>query len=138
VQPGLELAGRYILEEMLGSGGMGDVWRGADRRLGRPVAVKVMHDWPTRSGLDRRFEREARIGARLQHPEPSRWTGDLWRDPFYRGLRPCPEMRRSSPRSGTEAGDISPVLAALEHATGDFTALGKNPLLEGFGHVNTP
>ena len=37
----------------------------------------------------------------------------------------------SSPRSGTEEGDISPVFAALEHAAGDFTTLGKNPLLEG-------
>ena len=37
----------------------------------------------------------------------------------------------SSPRSGTEAGDTSPVFAALEHAAGDFTTLGKNPLLEG-------
>ena len=37
----------------------------------------------------------------------------------------------SSPRSGTEAGDISPVFAALEHAAGDFTTLGKNPPLEG-------
>jgi hypothetical protein len=31
----------------------------------------------------------------------------------------------SSPRSGTEAGDISPVFAALEHAAGDFTTLGE-------------
>jgi hypothetical protein len=37
----------------------------------------------------------------------------------------------SSPHSGTEAGDISPVFAALEHAAGDFTTLGKNPLLGG-------
>ena len=36
----------------------------------------------------------------------------------------------SSPRSDTEEGDISPVFAALEHAAGDFTTLGKNPLLE--------
>ena len=36
----------------------------------------------------------------------------------------------SSPRSGTEAGDIPPVFTALEHAAGDFTTLGKNPLLE--------
>jgi hypothetical protein len=39
----------------------------------------------------------------------------------------------SSPRSGTEAGDISPVFAALEHAAGDFTTLGKN-----LGHVKSP
>ena len=34
------------------------------------------------------------------------------------------------PRSGTEAGDISPVFTALEHAAGDFTTLGTDPLLE--------
>src|SRR6266700_4341251 len=37
----------------------------------------------------------------------------------------------SGPRSGTEAGDISPVFAVLEHAAEDLTTLGKNPLLEG-------
>ena len=36
----------------------------------------------------------------------------------------------SSPYSGTEAGDISPVSAALEHAAGDFTTLGTDPSLE--------
>ena len=39
----------------------------------------------------------------------------------------------SGPRSGTEAGDISPVFAALEHAAGDFTTLGTN-----LGHSNSP
>jgi hypothetical protein len=37
----------------------------------------------------------------------------------------------SSPCSGTEEGDISPVSVALEHAAGDFTTLGKNPLHGG-------
>ena len=36
----------------------------------------------------------------------------------------------SSPSSGTEAGDIPPVFAALEHAARDFTTLGKKPLFE--------
>jgi hypothetical protein len=40
------------------------------------------------------------------------------------------QARALAPRQGTEAGDISPVFAALEHAPGDFTTLGKNPLLE--------
>ena len=46
----------------------------------------------------------------------------------------------SGSRSGTEAGDVSPVFAALEHAAGDFTTLGKNPLLEcsSLGHSNSP
>lgn len=65
MQAGTELVGRYALEELLGSGGMGDVWRASDRQLERPVAVKVM-----RNRLDdpRRFQREARIAARFQHP----------------------------------------------------------------------
>ncbi|MGB6578984.1 MAG: protein kinase, partial [Streptosporangiaceae bacterium] len=65
MQAGTELAGRYVLEQVLGSGAMGDVWRGVDRQLERPVAVKVMRD---RLADPRRFQREARIAARLQHP----------------------------------------------------------------------
>ena len=65
MQAGTELAGRYVLEQVLGSGAMGDVWRGTDRQLDRPVAVKVMRD---RLADPRRFRREARIAARLQHP----------------------------------------------------------------------
>ena len=65
MQAGTELAGRYVLERVLGSGAMGDVWRGTDRQLERPVAVKVMRD---RLADPRRFQREARIAARLQHP----------------------------------------------------------------------
>jgi eukaryotic-like serine/threonine-protein kinase len=65
VQAGAELAGRYVLEQILGSGAMGDVWRATDRQLERPVAVKVMRD---RLADPRRFQREARIAARLQHP----------------------------------------------------------------------
>jgi len=65
VEAGTEIAGRYVLEKLLGSGAMGDVWLGTDRQLERRVAVKVMRD-----PLDdpRRFQREARIAARLQHP----------------------------------------------------------------------
>jgi hypothetical protein len=46
----------------------------------------------------------------------------------------------SSPCSGTEEGDISPVSAALEHAAGDFTTLGTDPSLEcsSLGHVKSP
>jgi parallel beta-helix repeat protein len=65
VQEGTEIAGRYVLESLLGHGGMGEVWQGRDRQLRRPVAVKVMRE---RLADTRRFEREARIAARLQHP----------------------------------------------------------------------
>lgn len=63
------LAGRYVLEEELGRGGMGSVWRAADRRLDRVVAIKLM---VKRFGDDpiamARFEREARAVARLHSP----------------------------------------------------------------------
>jgi len=47
---------------------MGEVWRGTDRQLGRPVAVKVMRDQLADPVLVARFQREARIAAQLQHP----------------------------------------------------------------------
>ncbi|MFH9071620.1 WD40 repeat domain-containing serine/threonine protein kinase [Streptomyces alboflavus] len=65
---GVTLAGRYELKELLGRGGMGEVWRGHDRSLlRRDVAVKVL---PTPVGTDavRRFQREAATLAGLQHP----------------------------------------------------------------------
>lgn len=63
------LGGRYQSEELLGTGGMGEVWRGRDLRLDRPVAIKVL----SAAGLDEpmaaeRFDREARTAARLTHP----------------------------------------------------------------------
>ncbi|MCP2336332.1 serine/threonine-protein kinase [Actinomadura rupiterrae] len=66
---GRELGGRYLLEERIGRGGMGEVWRASDRRLDRPVAVKVLPA-ATEAGPDvvARFRREAQLAAVLQHP----------------------------------------------------------------------
>ena len=60
--------GRYELRDRLGAGGMGEVWRGFDTRLGRDVAVKLLNvdvPDPTRR---QRFEREARAAASFSHP----------------------------------------------------------------------
>jgi hypothetical protein len=56
---------RYRLERRLGSGAFGTVWRARDERLERPVAVKILPRERVQGG---RFEREARVAARLAHP----------------------------------------------------------------------
>ncbi len=64
---------RYRLLEVIGRGGMGEVWRARDESLGRGVAVKCLrplgpHHDPSHAGVLReRFRREARVAAGLQH-----------------------------------------------------------------------
>jgi WD40 repeat protein len=60
---------RYELKKLLGSGGMGDVWLGRDRRLKRPVAVKVVQPrWAGHQNVFDRFVEEAQLTSQLQHP----------------------------------------------------------------------
>jgi serine/threonine-protein kinase len=65
--------GSYSLEEKLGQGGMGEVWRARHRMLARPAAIKLIR--PSLTGGNgvsadaaRRFEREAQVIARLRSP----------------------------------------------------------------------
>ena len=60
---------RYRLGELLGAGGMALVYRGYDRELARPVAVKLLADnLAGDPAFRQRFLREARAAARLSHP----------------------------------------------------------------------
>jgi serine/threonine protein kinase len=61
--------GEYEIVELVGAGGMGDVYRARDTRLGRDVAIKILPP-VFMSDADRlaRFEREARLLASLNHP----------------------------------------------------------------------
>jgi serine/threonine protein kinase len=71
-EPGRLLAGRYRLTAVIGSGGMGVVWRGHDELLGRDVAVKEII-WPPhlteqeQQVACRRAIREAQMAGRLNH-----------------------------------------------------------------------
>ena len=66
---GLTVDGRYRLDRRLGSGGMADVWLAEDIELGRPVALKVLHDrFAQDAQFVERFRREAAAAAGLMHP----------------------------------------------------------------------
>ena len=61
--------GAYQLDELLGAGGMGEVYRARDTRLNRTVAIKVLpHDKVADPDSERRFLQEARAVSALNHP----------------------------------------------------------------------
>src|SRR3954452_539701 len=63
------LGGRYEVGEVIGRGGMAEVHRGRDLRLGRPVAVKLLRsDLARDPSFQARFRREAQSAASLNHP----------------------------------------------------------------------
>lgn len=64
-----EFLGHYRVLEKIGSGGMGEVYRASDDRLGREVAIKILQSsYSGEQDRLRRFEQEARAAAALNHP----------------------------------------------------------------------
>ncbi len=72
VATGRVVAGRYELSTLIGQGGMGQVWTAYDQRLDRRVAVKLLRPdkvaGEQADELRRRFERECRVTAQVDHP----------------------------------------------------------------------
>ena len=107
-QPG-ERLGRYEVIDLLGVGGMGSVYRALDASLGREVALKALAEaFRGDSASLRRFEREARVLATLNHPNVAtiygferlngspflvleRVEGDTLAQRLSRGRMPLPE-----------------------------------------------
>jgi Tol biopolymer transport system component len=63
------IIGPYVVERLIGAGGMGQVYKAHDTRLNRPVAIKIVHDGAHADGHDAaRFRAEAHFAASLDHP----------------------------------------------------------------------
>lgn len=62
------IAGRYRLQDPIGRGAMGEVWRAVDETLGRAVAVKLLLPHGSDSTAPSRFRLEAQTAGRLNHP----------------------------------------------------------------------
>jgi eukaryotic-like serine/threonine-protein kinase len=62
----------FQVEQIIGGGGMGAVFRGVDQRLGRVVAIKVIPGTKRDEQTLRRFQQEAQAAARLDHPNIAR------------------------------------------------------------------
>ena len=136
--PGQRL-GPYEIGPLIGSGGMGDVYRARDTRLERDVAIKVLPDVFTADANRRaRFEREARLLAALNHPHIAAIYGFEQRDGIHglvlelvegqtlcrtpvggaaagtRGTGDCAADRRCA-RRGPREGNRSPRSEAVQY-----------------------
>ncbi len=73
LEPGTTIAGRYRIVELLGAGGMGEVFRARDLVLGEDVAVKFLpEDRATDEGFMGRFVNEVRLARQISHPSVCR------------------------------------------------------------------
>jgi serine/threonine-protein kinase len=97
----------YRITAALGAGGMGEVWRAEDERLGREVALKVLPaevaDDPDRLA---RFEREAKVLASLNHPNIAHLYGlesAVWGDGGHTELEGVPRLASLARDDGGEA-----------------------------------
>ena len=73
--------GVFEIIELIGSGGMGEVYRAQDSRLNRPVAIKFLSAEIADAAASRRFQQEAQTASSLNHPhivtvfETGEWEG---------------------------------------------------------------
>jgi serine/threonine protein kinase len=121
--------GDWRIDQLIARGGMGIVYRATDKRLNRPVAIKLIaDDRATDSGFRERFEREAQLTAAIDHPNviPVYAAGEIdgqlyLATRFVDGTDLHQRLRRDGPFDPERAADVvQQVAEALDaaHAAG--------------------
>ncbi|MGE3776222.1 MAG: protein kinase [Pirellulaceae bacterium] len=120
-----ETLGHFRLEEFIGGGGMGAVFRATDLTLERTVAVKVVSNDETDEEMLRRFRNEAQSAARLDHPniarvyfvgQDKRWNFIVFE--YIEGENIRDLVERKGPLSIADAISFTLQIAeALQHAS---------------------
>lgn len=126
------LAGRYLVGDLVGRGGMANVFRGTDTKLGRTVAIKILKsDLANDPAFRTRFRQEAQAASRMAHPtivrvfdageETVKHDGRVSREPFivmeYVYGRTLKEVISEGPMEASRAVAITEgILTALEYS----------------------
>lgn len=129
VRGSVVVAGRYRLEDRLGRGGMGTVWRATDELLGRPVAVKELHAGERDGdGVAAGALREARAVAHVRHPHVV-----VVHDVVEHDGRPCIVMELVDGGSLADVISAGKTLTPVETARTALALLGALTAAHGRG-----
>ncbi|MER5484800.1 serine/threonine-protein kinase [Streptomyces sp. NPDC002812] len=129
VRGSVVVAGRYRLEDRLGRGGMGTVWRATDELLGRPVAVKELHVGEgDGDGVAAGALREARAVAHVRHPHVV-----VVHDVVEHDGRPCIVMELVDGGSLADLVSAGKTLTPVETARTALALLGALTAAHGRG-----
>ena len=113
-----ETVAHYTILDKLGEGGMGEVWRAEDTKLGRQVAIKVLPEAFTEDAERlARFEREARVLAAFEHPRIASIYGLEDHDGRKLLVMQVAEEAEAIMMAAEEVGTDEAILAAEEEVT---------------------
>lgn len=139
---------RYVVESLLGRGGMGSVYKARERELDRYVALKIVPEHRSKdAAFIERFRREARIAARLRHPRivSVHEVGTMEPFPYFSmdyieggTLRSVVQRRRSLPAEDA-ISIVVEICRAVAHAHGKGVIhrdlKPENVMIDGEGDV---